>query len=62
MTKPVPFTQAGLKRAIAAARRSGLRVTGIRPDGTLLVDDGDNTDKSTEPPAPSIDRSREIVL
>lgn len=40
MTKPLPFTQAGLKRAILAARATGLRVTGIRPDGTLIVDDG----------------------
>jgi hypothetical protein len=39
MTKPLPFTQASLKRAIAAARAAGLRVTGIRPDGTVLVED-----------------------
>lgn len=41
MTKPLPFTQASLKRAILAARAAGLRVTGIRPDGILLVDDGE---------------------
>ena len=42
MTRALPFTQAGLRRAIAAARKEGLRVRGIRPDGTLIVDDGDD--------------------
>jgi len=42
MTRALPFTEASLRRAIAAARKSGLRVTGIRPDGTLIVIDGDN--------------------
>lgn len=37
MTRSVPFTQASLRRAIEAARKSGYRVTGIRPDGTLIV-------------------------
>jgi hypothetical protein len=30
-----------VRRAIAAARKEGLRVTEIRPDGTLVVQDGD---------------------
>ena len=42
MTAKLPFTQAGLRRAIKAARAEGFRVRGIRPDGTLLVDDGEN--------------------
>ena len=42
MTRALPFTEASLRRAIAAARKSGLRVTGIRSDGTLTVIDGDN--------------------
>jgi hypothetical protein len=37
MTRALPFTQASLRRAIEAARKSGLRVRGIRPDGTLIV-------------------------
>jgi hypothetical protein len=41
MTRAIPFTKARLRRAIGAAREAGLRVTGIRPDGTLLV--GENT-------------------
>ena len=41
MTARLPFTQAGLKRAIAAAQKAGLHVAGIRPDGTLIVQDGD---------------------
>ena len=39
MTRPLPFTQASLCRAIRAARKEGLRVAGIRPDGTLIVHD-----------------------
>jgi hypothetical protein len=42
MTKALPFTQASLRRAIAAARAAGLRITGIRSDGTLLVQDRDD--------------------
>jgi len=42
MTRALPFTQASLKCAINAARKAGLRVTGIRADGTLIVNDGDN--------------------
>jgi hypothetical protein len=41
VTARLPFTQASLERAITAARKAGLRVTGIRPDGTLVVQDGD---------------------
>jgi len=40
MTRALPFTQAGLRRAIEAAHKAGLRVRRIRPDGTLIVDDG----------------------
>jgi hypothetical protein len=42
VTRALPFTQASLQRAITAARKAGLRVTGIRPDGTLIVDEGNN--------------------
>lgn len=42
MTHALPFTQASVRRAIAAARKSGLRVRGIGPDGTVIVQDGDN--------------------
>lgn len=52
MTARLPFTQASVRRAIAAARKEGLKVTEIRPDGTLVVtvDDGDNS------PSPVVDR------
>lgn len=33
MTAKLPFTQASVRRAIAAAQQAGLRVTGVRPDG-----------------------------
>jgi hypothetical protein len=42
MTAPLPFTQAGIRRAVAAAQKAGLRVTAIRPDGTILVHDGNS--------------------
>jgi hypothetical protein len=35
--RSLPFTQASLRRAIEAVRKAGLSVTGIRPDGTLIV-------------------------
>ena len=37
MTTRQPFTRASIKRAIAAVRESGLFVTGVRADGTILV-------------------------
>lgn len=41
MTARLPFTQARVARAVAAAKKAGLRVIGIRPDGTVLVQEGD---------------------
>lgn len=41
MTKRAAFTQAQVVRAIAAAKRAGLRIFGIRPDGTVIVHDAD---------------------
>ncbi len=41
MTARLPFTKARVNRAIEAAREAGLRVIGIRPDGTVLVQEGD---------------------
>jgi hypothetical protein len=56
MTRVVPFTQASVRRAIAAAEKSGLQVTGIRADGTVLV-----TKKSPQAEKP-IDPDSEVVL
>jgi hypothetical protein len=42
VTRALPFTQASVRRAIAAAQKAGLQVTGIRADGTVLVQNGDN--------------------
>lgn len=45
MTSRLPFTKASLRRRVEAAREVGLKVTEIRPDGTLVVvEDGDNED------------------
>lgn len=40
MTKQAIATQAQVRRNIKAARLEGLRIAGIRPDGTLIVRDG----------------------
>ena len=56
MTRVVPFTQASVRRAIAAAQRAGLEVTGIRPDGTVIVT------KNSPQPEKSIDPDSEVVL
>jgi uncharacterized protein GlcG (DUF336 family) len=39
MTKAVPFTEATIKRAVAAARKAGVEVNAVRvePDGTVTV-------------------------
>jgi hypothetical protein len=56
MTRPIPFTKACLRRAIEAAREAGLRVTGIRLDGTLIVDD--NPQAAEKP----VEEQHEVVL
>jgi hypothetical protein len=52
MTHALPFTKARLRRAIEAAREAGLRVIGIRSDGTLLVNDGDKISDDVAGPSP----------
>jgi hypothetical protein len=42
MTKRAQFTQSQVCRLIQAARRKGLRIAGLRPDGTVVVYEGDN--------------------
>ena len=39
MTARAQATKAQIRRAIAAAQERGLRVTGIRPDGTIVLED-----------------------
>jgi hypothetical protein len=41
MTRAIPFTKAQIRRAIEAACEAGLRVRGIAPDGTLLLEERD---------------------
>ena len=45
MTKPLPFSEQTIRKAIAAARKEGLDINAvsIRPDGTVTVH------KDTEP-------------
>ena len=37
MSQRLPFTQAAVRRVIAAARKEGLEVAAIKPDGTIIV-------------------------
>lgn len=45
-----PFTQTAVSRAIAAAKKAGLHVVAIRPDGTVIV-----SEKPVDPAAPALD-------
>jgi hypothetical protein len=40
MTARRPYTVASVRYALNVARKLGLRVTGLRLDGVLLVEDG----------------------
>lgn len=48
MTARAPFTQQTVRKAIAAARKEGLHIHGIRPDGTVIV--GENPPLETTGP------------
>jgi hypothetical protein len=39
MTKPIPFTEATVRRAIAAVQKAGLAVAAVRiePDGAVTI-------------------------
>jgi hypothetical protein len=58
MTKRATITQAQMCRMIKAARREGLRVAGIKPDGTLILDDHSNP----QPDDKRIEQDHEVVL
>jgi hypothetical protein len=40
--KQNPYTQRAIERAIKAALGAGLRVVGVRPDGTVLTEIAEN--------------------
>lgn len=50
MTKALPFTAAGLARAIRGAEAAGKHVIGVRPDGTLILGDRPVETASLVPP------------
>jgi hypothetical protein len=39
MTRPLPFTEHSLARAIRGVEKAGRFVLGVKPDGTLIVGD-----------------------
>lgn len=45
-----PYTQRAIERAIRAALASGLKVTGVRPDGTVLTDGPGHAPVTASPP------------
>ena len=42
MTRQNPSTQRAIERTIKAALAGGLKVVGVRPDGTVLTDGREN--------------------
>ena len=52
MTKPLPFTEACVRRAVSAARKAGLQIgaVSIAPDGTVTVFQGAPLAAPTPPP------------
>lgn len=52
MTRALPFTQASVLRAIKAVEKAGLRVAAVRPDGTVIVDNGESALAPAEVEAP----------
>jgi hypothetical protein len=38
MTRALPFTQAGLRRALAAARKEGFQSVRLLPDGSMIME------------------------
>lgn len=54
MTRQNPYTQRAIERAIKAAIAAGLRVTGVKPDGTVLTE---ARDKLSGPDGPVLTAS-----
>jgi hypothetical protein len=53
VTARIPFTQATVRRAIAAARKEGLHVLCIRPDGSVVVGETPVKISDVAPTAPT---------
>ncbi len=49
MTTRAPFTQQTVRKAIAAARKEGLHIHGIRPDGTVMVGENPPLESAAAP-------------
>ena len=65
LSKRAIATQAQVRRNIKAARLEGLRIAGIRPDGTLILGDGNSPlspilDCGLDEPAASISKWGDI--
>jgi hypothetical protein len=52
MTAKAPATEMTIRRAIAAARKAGLYVLAIRPDGTVVVGERPINSADVVPAAP----------
>lgn len=50
MKRPVPFTQAQVRRAVKAAESAGLLVRGvtINPDGSITINSGDKAARAID--------------
>lgn len=57
MSKALPFTAAGLARAIKGAKLAGMHVIGVRPDGSLILGDKPLETDAFVPPTRQTDPS-----
>jgi hypothetical protein len=65
MTKPLPFTESAVRRAVSAARKAGLPVNAVSvsPDGTVTVYQRRETPEPQNTPSGDPEASpKEIVL
>jgi hypothetical protein len=53
MSRALTFTQAKVRRAVKAAESAGVRVTRVtvKPDGSIMVDSGENDPPPMDRPA-----------
>jgi hypothetical protein len=47
MSHPTPYTKRSIERRIRAALAAGLKVVGVKPDGTVMTEDRDNAPGAT---------------
>jgi hypothetical protein len=62
VTAPARVRQTEITRAIKAAQRAGLKVVGVRPDGTVLTASQDDARPELDASRPPVAMKRKIEL